>query len=56
MARQIAPWLGDPNVVMLETRLRSAEDRLLALEALTRELAARLAALTQNTMVESAVG
>ena len=56
MARQIAPWLGDPNVVMLEARLHLAEDRLLALEALTRELQARLAALTQNTMVESAVG
>ena len=56
MARQIAPWLGDPEVVMIEARLRSAENRLLALEALTRELQARLAALTETTMAESAVG
>ena len=41
---------------MIEARLRSAENRLLALEALTRELQARLAALTETTMAESAVG
>jgi len=56
MARQIAPWLGEPKVIMLEARLRSAENRLLALEALTRELQAKLAALTETTMMESAVG
>jgi hypothetical protein len=41
---------------MLEVRLRSVEDPLLAPETLTRELQARLAALIQTTMVESAAG
>jgi hypothetical protein len=56
MARQIAPWLGEPKVITLEARLRSAETRLLALEAVTRELQAKLAELTAATAVESAVG
>jgi hypothetical protein len=56
MARQIAPWLGEPKITMLEARLRLAENRLLALEALTQELQAKLAALTETTMVESAAG
>ncbi len=48
MGRQVGPWLGEPEAVMLEARVRTLEARVVALEALAQELRSKLAAITET--------
>ncbi len=54
MVRYIGPWLGEPEAVILEARLRTLETRMLALEALTQELQSKLASVTETIGLEPA--
>ena len=48
MARQIGPWLGEPQAATLEARIRPLEVRLRLLEERVRELETALAAAREE--------